>query len=185
MPDQTLLENQGEILRLIAKIKTTPHGDRSIKSIDTDSTTIEVLIFDAVMTSAGSQFGHVAIDIDGVIYSRAHSRYAIIPDGEGFRRSNLKIRDFEGLVLRVSPTEKSKIAKELRRRAEVDAPYNIANNSCSTNIADVLESIGILSHDPRFQFEPESTDMVSPKEILIVVSRSKRLAKRNHYLKSP
>jgi hypothetical protein len=88
------------------------------------------------------------------------------------------------LVLRVSATEKSKIEKELKRRVEIDAPYNITNNSCSTNIADVLESVGILSHDPRFQFDPESTDMVSPKEVLIVVSRSKRMVKRNHYSKS-
>lgn len=185
MPDQTVTDDQGEIMRLIAKIKTTPHADQSIKSINTDSTTIEVLIFDSIMTSAGSQFGHVAIDIDGVIYSRAHSRYAIIKDGKTFRQSNSKIRDSEGLILRVSSAEKSKIEKELKRRVEADAPYNIANNSCSTNIADVLESIGILSHDPRFQFDPQSTDMVSPKEILIIVSRSKRMTKRNHYSKSP
>lgn len=184
MPDQTITDDQGEIMRLIARVKTTPHADTSIKFIGTDSTTIEVLVFDAIMTSAGSQFGHVAIDIDGVIYSRAHSRYAVIPDGDSFRQSNLKIRDSEGLVLRVSATEKSKIEKELKRRVEIDAPYNIANNSCSTNVADVLESVGILSHDPRFQFDPESTDMVSPKEVLIVVSRSKRMVKINHYSKS-
>ncbi|MGF6525701.1 hypothetical protein [Variovorax sp. PvP013] len=131
----------------------------------------------------GSQFGHVAID--GVIYSRAHSKYARILDGASYRQSNLKIRDFEGLVLRVSQTEKTKIENELQRRVEIDAPYSIVNNSCSTNIADVLESIGILSHDPRFKMDPKSTDLVSPKEILIVVSRSKRMTKRNHYSKSP
>jgi hypothetical protein len=185
MSDQTITDARGEIFRLIAKVKTTPHTDPSIKSIDTDSTTIEVLVFDSIMTAMGSQFGHVAIDVDGVIYSKAHSKYARILDGASYRQSNLKIRDFEGLVLRVSQAEKTKIENELQRRVEIDAPYSIVNNSCSTNIADVLESIGILSHDPRFKMDPKSTDLVSPKEILIVVSRSKRMTKRNHYSKSP
>lgn len=183
MADQTITADNGEILRLVAKMKTTPHDDESVKSIKTDSTTIEVLIFDARMTSIGSQFGHVAIDIDGTIYSRSHSRYALIPNGKKYRESNLKFRDFEGLVLRVSPKEKNKIKAELDRRVKIDNPYNIINNSCSTNIADVLESIGILAHDPRFQIDPSSTNLVTPKEILIVVSRSKRMSKRNHYQK--
>lgn len=184
MSDQTITDTRGEIFRLIAKVRTTPHSDPSIKSIDTDSTTIEVLVFDSIMTAVGSQFGHVAIDIDGVIYSRAHSKYARILDGESYRQSNLKIRDFEGLVLRVSQTEKTKIENELKRRVAIDASYSIANNSCSTNVADVLESIGILFHDPRFKMDPESTDWVSPKEVLIIVSRSKRMTRRNHYSRS-
>ena len=97
--------------------------------------------------------------------------------------SNQKIRAFEGLLLRVSPSEKEKIRTELKRRIALNKPYSIATNSCSTNVADVLEQIGILAHDPRFKINPESTELVSPKEILIVVSRSKRMVRRNHYRK--
>jgi hypothetical protein len=181
MPDETTTTPDGEILRLIARVKTTQHADSQSKNIDTNSSTIEVLVFDAIMTSAGSQFGHVAIDIGGAIYSRAHSKYVYFPSGQAYRDSNQKIRSSEGLVLRVSPLEKNKIKTELDRRVQLDKPYSIVDNSCSTNIADVLESVGILAHDPRYQLDPDSTDLVSPKEILIVVSRSKRLAKRNHY----
>ncbi|MDB5893440.1 MAG: hypothetical protein JWQ88_971 [Rhodoferax sp.] len=173
----------GEILRHVAQAQTTAHTDEKPKPINTNSETLEVLVFDSILTSAGSQFGHVAIDIDGAIYSRAHSKYVFIRNGTIFRSSNQKLRDFEGLVLRVSPNEKKKIITELERRVDADLKYDIINNSCSTNVADVLESIGILAHDPRFQLDPGSTAMVTPKEILITISRSKRLVKRNSYRK--
>jgi len=183
MTTQTILDANREVLRLVATTKTTPNSDYSVKPINTDSTTIEILVFEAIIYSNGSQFGHVAIDIDGVIYTRAHSKYSRILIGKLFRDSNQKFRDFEGLVLRVSPDEKNKIKLELERRIKIDKQYDIIDNSCSTNIADVLETIGILAHDPRFQVNPESTNLVSPKEILIIVSRSKRMSKRNHYSK--
>lgn len=181
MADQTITDDNGEILRLVARTKTTQHSDKSLKPISADSVTIEILVFDSIMTSIGSQFGHVAIDVDGVIYSRAHSKYARIDDGNSYRASNKKIRDFEGLFLRVSEKEKARIKDELERRVKIDAPYSIITNSCSTNIADVLEGIGILAHDPRFKINPASTDLVTPKEVLIVVSRSKRMVKRKQY----
>ena len=182
MEPEIISDDQGEIFRLISKIKTTPHTNDLPKNVYTDSSTIEVLIFDAIMTAVGSQFGHVAIDVDGTIYSRAHSKYAEINPGSAFRESNQRIRNFEGLTLRVSQKEKTRIKTELVRRVKLDRPYSIIENSCSTNIADVLESIGILAHDPRFQLDPESTNLVSPKEILIIVSRSKRVSKRTHYM---
>lgn len=52
-----------------------------------------------------------------------------------------------------------------------------------TAIADVLESIGILAHDPRFIFAPVSNAGVSPKELLIVIQRSKRAVRTNEYPK--
>jgi hypothetical protein len=67
------------------------------------------------------------------------------------------------------------------RRIRVGASYNLASNSCSTNVADVLENIGILAHDPRFLFAPASNAGVSPKELLIVIQRSKRAVKLNDY----
>lgn len=180
MSDRTITSPDGEILRRIAKTKTTPHSDNSVKPINTDSTTIELLVFDGRMISTGSQWGHVAIDIDGRIYTRAHDKYAVV-ESKRYRASNQSYREFEGLLIRVSPDEKQKIETELRKRVTINEPYSLVSNSCSTNVADVLEMIGILAHDPRFKIDPISTDMVSPKEVLIVVSRSKRVVKRINY----
>lgn len=187
MPDETITSPDGEILRLIAKVKTTPHSDNSVKEIKTDSVTIEVLIFDALLTSFGSQWGHVAIDIDGVIYSRAHSSYVemSVKRAQEYRKSNQEIRAFVGLMIRVSPQEKKIIEVELKRRVSLNKPYSISNNSCSSNVADVLEMIGILAHDPRFQLNPNSTNLVSPKELLIILSRSKRVVQRINYPMTP
>lgn len=92
-------------------------------------------------------------------------------------------RDSLGIVLRVSPAERDEIRRELERRIKIGAQYNIVSNSCSTNVADVLEIIGILAHDPRFSFTPSSNAGVSPKELLIVIQRSKRAVKTNNYPK--
>jgi hypothetical protein len=87
-----------------------------------------------------------------------------------------------------SPTEKDKIKRELERRVSVDgafkrvnpneSTYSIFDNSCSSNVADVLESIGILAHDPRWFPTP-----VTPAELDAVLKKSKRLAKKNYYPK--
>ncbi len=96
----------------------------------------------------------------------------------------MKIRDVVGLVLRVSQEEKIMVRAELDKRVAAQNPYNLTDNSCSTNVAEVLESIGVLAHDPRFQMIPSSSRMVSPKELLIMVSRSSRVLERINYKKS-
>jgi hypothetical protein len=148
------------------------------------SPTIEVFIFDAILTNPGSQWGHAAIDIDGKTYSRAPTKYAVF-ERSRYLAGNLQDlkRDVVGLVLRVSQYEKNKIKDELDKRVASQKPYNIATNSCSTNVAELLEMVGILAHDPRFQMIPSSSRMVTPKELLIVVSRSNRMLKRNNYKK--
>lgn len=85
--------------------------------------------------------------------------------------------------MRVSVSELAAIQRELDKKIALQAPYDIQTNSCSTNAADVLEKVGILAHDPRFQWDPAVRTAVSPKEVLIVVSRSWRLAARHVYRK--
>lgn len=145
--------------------------------------TIEVFVYDS-LPNPTSIFGHAAIDIDGDTYSRAHTKYSVL-NRDKYLFSNLDRvkRDVVGFVLRVSQDEKSKIKAELDKRVAAQKPYSATDNSCSTNVAEVLESVGILAHDPRFQMFPSSTRMVSPKELLIVVSRSNRVLKRNNYKK--
>lgn len=144
--------------------------------------TVEVFIFDGLLTNAGSQWGHAAIDIEGTTYSRAPTKYAVL-GREKYLQDNLKIRDAVGFVLRVTQEEKLKIKAELDRRVAAQKPYSLTDNSCSTNVAEVLESVGILAHDPRFQMFPSSSRMVSPKELLIVVSRSSRVINKINYKK--
>jgi len=66
--------------------------------------------------------------------------------------------------------------------AEKDS-CSIISNGFSNNVSEVLEMIGILAHDPRFQINPSSANLVSPKELLITVSRSSRVVKRTNYPK--
>lgn len=173
--------HNGETLRLVASVETTPHSHAEPKSIHTDSTTVEVIVSDGRMQSLGSQWGHVAIDIDGQVYGMSPKGY-----DQRLRSKYLEdngYRDSIGVRLRVSQQEKENMRAELDKWRKLGTPYNLLANSCSTNIADVLESIGILAHDPRFFFAPNSTAGVSPKELLIVIKRSKRVASTHDYPK--
>ncbi|HEV2713739.1 MAG TPA: hypothetical protein VGU64_00655, partial [Terriglobales bacterium] len=138
--------------------------------------------------------------IDGVIYSRAHEEYVKIDKrtylyGGTVVLANRSIqtggnlwRDNIGLVLRLSPNEKNTIQRELERRVSVDnafkrkhpnsSTYSVFDNSCSSNVADVLELVGILAHDPRWLPTP-----VTPAELSAVLQKSKRLANKNYYPK--
>lgn len=181
---KTIQSPDGELMRLIIKHSTTRATDACYKPIVVDTQEIEVLIFDFAR-SWGSWWGHVAIVIGDVCYSRAHEKYRAFAgkDKDAYIRRNREIRAVEGLVLRVSTKERKIVEDELKLRVNSDKPYNILGDSCSTNVADVLEKIGILAHDPRFFFAPSSDAGVSPKEMLLALSRSKRLARRNHYPK--
>lgn len=140
------------------------------------------------MRYMGSQFGHVAILIDDLVYSRAHERYLTLPPYKYLHDSqqvNMR-RNSIGIVLRVSPQEKAKMRAELERRIQVDAAwvakhpgqsnYSLLNNSCSTNVADVLEMVGILAHDPRYFDTP-----VTPEELLGVVEKSRLVVETRFY----
>lgn len=181
MPPEIIRSPDGEILRLIAKVTTTPHSDISIKPIDTDSTTVEIIVSDSRIMSRGSQWGHVAMDINGVVYGMSHNGYDQRP--KDLYMANNSFRDSIGVVLRVSPAEREKMRSEFERRKTIGKGYNAISNSCSTNVADVLESIGILAHDPRYFFAPASTAGVAPKELLISIKKSKRVVKLIDYPK--
>ncbi|CAE6781763.1 hypothetical protein [Paraburkholderia haematera] len=200
MSEQTHVSPDGVKYRLIASKTTTPTKNASAKEIIVDSTTIEVVISDSRLFSVGSQWGHVAIDIDGIVYSRAHEEYVKIDKHTYFYGGVVNLtngsirtggnlwRDNVGLVLRVSPAEKEKVKRELERRINVDrafkrahpseSTYSLFDNSCSSNVADVLETIGILAHDPRWLPTP-----VAPAELDAVLEKSKRLSKKNYYPK--
>jgi hypothetical protein len=200
MPEQIHVSPDGVKYRLVATKTTTPTKDSLAKEIIVDSTTIEVIVSDSRLRSMGSQWGHVAIEIDGIVYSRAHEEYVKIDKHTYFYGGVVNLtngsirtggnlwRDNVGLVLRVSPAEKEKVKRDLERRVSVDgafkrahpnaSTYSLFDNSCSSNVADVLEMIGILAHDPRWLPTP-----VTPAELDAVLEKSKRLAKKNYYAK--
>lgn len=202
MTEQIHISPDGVKYRLIASKTTTSSTDASLKEIVVDSTMIEIIVSDSRLRSVGSQWGHVAIDIDGIVYSRATEEYVKIDRSAYFyggtvNRANGSIqtsgnlwRDNLGLVLRVSQDEKEKIKDELERRVATDrafrrsnpndSTYGVFDNNCSSNVADVLESIGILAHDPRWLPTP-----VTPAILSSAVSKSKRLVKQKLYPKQP
>lgn len=152
----------------------TAGSESGTEPIAVDPLTVEVIVSDGRLISGGSQWGHVAIAIDNKVYSRAHSMY-YTTTLDKYLADN-KYRDSISLILRVSNSEKQMMKSELERRVTSNGKYSLFSNNCSTNVADVLEMIGVLAHDPRHFPTP-----VSPKELLLVVSRSKRLKKRiNH-----
>jgi hypothetical protein len=154
---------------------------------------IEVVVFDSRLLSRGSQWGRAAIEIDGTVYSRApilffkggYRKYLIgntrrwrtKPDGTIGKGV---YRDAVGLLMWVSLREKALIRDELERRVAVNAKYSLFDNSCSSNVADVLELAGIMARDPRAFGE---LTPVMPAELLGVLKKSNRLVETRNYKK--
>ncbi|MDR2924857.1 MAG: hypothetical protein LBU76_02740 [Azoarcus sp.] len=108
---------------------------------------IEVVISDSLL-SVTSMFGHVAITVDWVAYTRAHSGYFTYHHADYMLRQR-KIRSSIGYFLYVTYEEKQKIKKELERRMRENKPYSFMNNDCVTNVIEVLKVAGIEASDVR------------------------------------
>jgi len=200
MSEQTHTGPDGVKYRRIATRSLTPVTNAAAKEIVVDTATVEIVTSDSRLHSMGSQWGHVAIDINGIVHSRAHEEYVRVDKHTYFHGGTVALanrvvrthgnlwRDNIGLVLRVSPKQKLVIRTELERRIAVDrafkrkhpnsSTYSIFDNNCSSNVADVLETAGILAHDPRWLPTP-----VTPAEIDGVRQKSRRLTRRNYYPK--
>ena len=161
----------GKTLIPLAQRTTTPTNNSSVKKVEVRREYIEVIVSDSRLISQGSQWGHAAIAIDGKVYSRAHPKYFTTKYDDYITRNSY--RDSIGLVLWLSAREKEIVRAELERRVKVNAEYSVFDNSCSSNVADVLELVGILAHDPRFLPTP-----VTPGELLGALSKSNRLVKK-------
>ncbi|MGY2490066.1 hypothetical protein [Cupriavidus sp. CP313] len=172
----TIISPNGKRMTKIATRTTTPISNDGPKSVYIEREYVEVFVLDSLPRPA-SAFGHVAIGIDGTVYSRAHERYYKGSLAEYLKSNTQRVkRDVAGLYLWVTPREKAIIRDELDRRVMVDAEYSVLDNSCSSNVADVLEMIGIMAHDPRYLPTP-----VFPAELLAVLEKSNRLVERRFY----
>ncbi|WP_081651344.1 hypothetical protein [Cupriavidus sp. WS] len=188
MTDRLVSPSTGKTLIPLAKRTTTPTPADAPKPVHVAREFIEVVVFDGRLASRGSQFGHAAVEIDGTVYSRAPSTYfkgsytkylrsntALVVEGAEGSRPGM-FRDAVGLKMWVSPREKKLIRDELERRVAADSKYSLFGNSCSSNVADVLELAGIMAHDPRGFQAP-----VTPAELLAVLEKSNRLVQRRFY----
>lgn len=186
MAEQTLTSPDGVKYRLIGTRTTTPATDAEAKEIRVETDSIEVVVSDSRLISRGSQFGHVAIVVDGIAYSRAHDGYDSKKTYSQYISIQETFRDSVGYIVRVSPHEKRLIKTELMRRAAVtnrdprNHEYSLLDNSCSSNIADVLNLVGIVAYDPRWS----AFGMVSPEDIAVGLSHSKRVKEQRLYPKS-
>lgn len=201
MAQQIQSPSTGKTLVKVATKQLTPTSDTSVKTVTVQREFVEVIVSDSRAISTGSQWGHAAIVIDGTVYSRGHEEYVAMTkdvylNGGMYNRASgparmrgQGFRDNAGLVLWVSPREKKIVENELKRRVLHDrehvrkkgnghSTYSIFDNSCSSNVADALELVGILAHDPRWLPFP-----VTPAELLAVLGKSNRLIKKNHYPK--
>jgi hypothetical protein len=144
------------------------------------SGSIEILISDSRSISKGSQFGHTAIAIDGVVYGRAHPGWDTDSLRNYLDRQQIKMhRDTIGYVVSVSESEKQTILSEVKNRVVANRPYSIVDNNCSSNIAEVLGKAGILANDPRWQLP----GIVPPADLMTGLRHSKRLIGIRRYPK--
>lgn len=186
MPEQIHIAPDGVKYRLIATRTTTPTADSDAKEVQAETSSVEVIVSDSRAISRGSQFGHVAIVVNGIAYSRAHDAYDAKKTSAEYISVQESFRDSVGYVLRLSPEEKRKIEDELKRRVRVTNSdptrhgYSLLDNSCSSNVADVLNLVGIVAYDPRWS----AFGMVSPEDIAVGLSHSKRVKEKRFYPKA-
>lgn len=179
MPEQVHTGPDGEKYRLVATRKTTPTTDTKPKEIIIQTEMIEVLISDSRLRGMGSQFGHVAIEIDGQVYGRAPDAWDQDNREHYLYRQQVKMdRDTVGYVLRASSEDKKRLVAEILAKKTRNKTYDLAMNSCSSNASEVLGTIGIIAYDPRWTVIPTPADMAT------ALKKSKRLLKINFYSKS-
>ncbi|RQQ59163.1 DUF4105 domain-containing protein [Burkholderia stagnalis] len=176
----TVLSRSGKLLIKAAITSTTPATNSNAKALFVNSSreTIEVIISDSRLVSRGSQFGHTAIVVDGREYGRAPSGWDTDTKEHYLYRQQVGMqRDSWGYVLKVTATEKQKILTGIHKRMSANQPYSLFENSCSSNIAEILEEAGIQAYDPRWTF----VDTISPADLMIGLKHSRRLIARHVY----
>jgi hypothetical protein len=170
----------GKTLTKVATKTTTSTTDSAPKQVHVKTDTVEIIISDSRAISMGSQFGHSAMVIDGIEYGRAHPGWDQDTKEHYLYRQQVSMRrDSWGYVLRITASEKQKILSEIKRRMAENKPYSVTDNSCSSNVAEVLEAAGIQAHDPRFTF----MDTISPADLMVGLKHSNRLVGENVYPK--
>lgn len=183
MLEQLHISPEGVKYRLVAIRAGTPATEPQLRALRAQTATIEVIISDSQPARFGSQFGHAAIVVNGIAYSPAPRGYDSTNTYAKYVAVQQSFRDSIGYVLRVSSDEERRIEAELMRRVEATNSdparhaYSLVGNNGSSNVVDVLQLVGILAHDPR------GFGIVSPADIAVGLSHSKRIKEKRLYRK--
>jgi hypothetical protein len=137
---------------------------------------VEILISDSRLTPIGSQFGHVAINIGGVIYGRAPAAWDIRGKekyllDQGSRRSTI------GYVIQLDDADKRKLFESIVDKIVKDAKYSLVDHSCSGEIVASFAELGINVVDPRWTVG----DIYAPADIDNFLKHAKQVIQTNLY----
>lgn len=139
---------------------------------------VEILISDSLLTHMGSQFGHVAINIGGVIYGRAPSAWDI-RGKEKFLSDQGKLRSTIGYVIQLDDAGKQKLFQSVINKIVQDQKYSLVDHSCSGEIVSSFAELGINIVDPRWTVP----GIYSPADINNALQHSKQVIQINPYPK--
>lgn len=142
--------------------------------VDSSDHYTEVIISDSRLWSQGSQFGHVALNVNGAVFSRAHSKWLV----EGLDKYLVRqqnFRDSVGLVLNTTRMEEKQLIVFLNNRIGANTEYDIGSDSCSSNVADALETIGIPVYGAW------QLNAIAPVDVMINLKKTDRVIRTNWY----
>jgi hypothetical protein len=118
---------------------------------------VEILISDSLLTKMGSQFGHVAINIGGVIYGRAPTAWSIRGKEEYLSKQET-MRSTIGYVIQLDDAEKQKLFQSVINKIVQDEKYSLVDHSCSGEIISSFAELGpcllILSGQFGRRYQP-------------------------------
>lgn len=137
---------------------------------------VEILISDVMLTRVGSQFGHVAINIGGIVYGRAPSAWDI-RGKEKYLCDQQAERNTIGYVIQLSGVEKQKLFQSIINKIVKNEKYSLINHSCSGEVISSFGELGINIVDPRWTLG----DTFSPADIDNFLKHSKRVIQINKY----
>ena len=140
---------------------------------------VEILISDGLLTRMGSQFGHVAINIGGVIYGRAPDAWDI-RGKEKYLFDQGKLRSTIGYVIQLDDVGKQKLLQSVINRILKDETYSLTDHSCSAEIISSFAELGINIVDPRWTVG----DIYAPADINNFLQHSKQVIHTNPYPKN-
>lgn len=139
---------------------------------------VEILISDVRLASLGSQFGHVAINIGGVVYGRAPTTWDI-RGKEKFLTDQEASRSTIGYVIQLDEIGKRKLFQSVINKIITDAKYSLIDHSCSGEIISSFAELGINIVDPRWTVG----DIYAPADIDNFLKHSEQVVKINLYPK--
>jgi hypothetical protein len=139
---------------------------------------VEILISDGLLTRMGSQFGHVAINIGGVIYGRAPDAWDI-RGKEKYLSDQGDIRNTIGYVIQLDEAKKQKLFTSVLNKIVKDEKYSVIDHSCSGEIISSFAELGINIVDPRWTVG----DVYAPADIDNFLQHSKQVIDINAYPK--